>query len=229
MLLLVLAGSASFAVRRHRTKSASICSSLVMKRLSSQIQLTTRNGSFVQHVNRPIIYPVSPPALSNRLKPRDGHSSAHSMNAKVNQSKQVTPPTNQGRSTNRVIKRVIKRVTLTRLVSLNRTMVKQKFSKKGKGGKLLKAPEEKKLASSHKGQRNQQWKEEKMLEAEELWELNKTLPPEKQLSMRAIAKKVEIGKTTVIERLSGRRKGKGHIAGGKRKARVLTEGKQVGQ
>ena len=151
------------------------------------------------------------------------------MNAKVNQSKRVTPPTNQGRSTNRVINRVIKQVTLTGLVSVNRTMVKQKFSKKGKGGKLLKTPEEKKLASSHKGQRNEQWKEEKMLEAEELWELNKTLPPEKQLSMRAIDKKVEIGKTTVIERLSGRRKGKGHIAGGKRKARVLTEGKQVGQ
>ena len=47
--------------------------------------------------------------------------------------------------------------------------------------------------------------------------------------MRAIAAKLELPKSTVIERLSGRRKGHGHIAGGKRKGRVLTEGEQVGQ
>ena len=46
--------------------------------------------------------------------------------------------------------------------------------------------------------------------------------------MRAIAAQLQLPKSTVIERLSGRRKGHGHIAGGKRKARVLTDGKQAG-
>ena len=36
--------------------------------------------------------------------------------------------------------------------------------------------------------------------------------------MRTIAKRVGIGKTTVIERLSGRYIGTGHIAGGARKS-----------
>ena len=53
-------------------------------------------------------------------------------------------------------------------------------------------------------------------------------PLVKQLSMRAIAKKVGIAKTTVIERLSGRHQGSGHIAGGARKLRVMSKGTQVG-
>ena len=43
--------------------------------------------------------------------------------------------------------------------------------------------------------------------------MNDSLPPGKKWSMRAIAKEVEVPKTTIIERLSQRRKGKGHIAG----------------
>ena len=82
---------------------------------------------------------------------------------------------------------------------------------------------------SHKNKKNQQWKEELIEEAKVLWEANKTKPPKEQLSMRAIAAKLNLPKTTVIERLSGRRKGEGHIAGGKRKARVIMDGKQVGQ
>ena len=46
--------------------------------------------------------------------------------------------------------------------------------------------------------------------------------------MRTIAKKVGIGKTTIIERLSGRRQGSGHIVGGKQKAQILMKGKQAG-
>ena len=46
--------------------------------------------------------------------------------------------------------------------------------------------------------------------------------------MRTIAKKVSIGKTTVIERLSGRHKGSGHIAGDARKSRIMSKGMQVG-
>ena len=106
-------------------------------------------------------------------------------------------------------------------------MAKEKKSNKGRFGKTKQTAEEKRKAMSHKDQKTQTWKEEKMDEAFRLWEKNKDLPPDKQLSMRAIAAKVGIGKTTVIERLSGQRKGKGHIAGGARKARVLTKGKRV--
>ena len=107
-------------------------------------------------------------------------------------------------------------------------MAKEKFSAKGKKGKRHMTPQQKQDRMSHKNQRTQQWKAEKMDEAQALWDANDNLPPDQKLSMRAIAKKVGIGKTTIIERLSGRRKGTGHIAGGKRKARILTKGKQAG-
>ena len=81
---------------------------------------------------------------------------------------------------------------------------------------------------SHKNQCTQQWKAEKMDQAQALWKANDNLPPDHRLSMRAIAKKVGIGKATIIERLSGRRQGSGHIARGKHKARILTKGKQAG-
>ena len=81
---------------------------------------------------------------------------------------------------------------------------------------------------SHKNQHTQQWKAEKMDQAQALWKANDNLPPDHRLSMRAIAKKVGIGKTTIIERLSGRRQGSGNIARGKHKARILTKGKQAG-
>ena len=103
-----------------------------------------------------------------------------------------------------------------------------KFSRKGKKGKVLQTPQEKRDAMSHKNQKNQQWKEEDMAKAQELWDANKHKDPKDQLSKRAIARKLQLPKTTVIERLSGRRVGEGHIAGGKRKARVLTDGKQAG-
>ena len=47
--------------------------------------------------------------------------------------------------------------------------------------------------------------------------------------MRAIAVMCGLPKTTVIERLSGHNQGPGHIAGGKRKPRVLSKGEQMGQ
>ena len=108
-------------------------------------------------------------------------------------------------------------------------MAKQKFSKKGKGGKVHMTPEEKRDAISHKNKKNQQWKEEKIEEAKQLWKANDEKDPKEKLSMRAIARKLKLPKTRVIKRLSGRCQGEGHIAGGKRKARVLTDGKEVGQ
>ena len=82
---------------------------------------------------------------------------------------------------------------------------------------------------SHKNQKNQRWKEEKIEEAKVLLAANKGKPPKEQLSMRVTAKQLGLPKTTVIEQLSGRRVGEGHIVGGRRKARVLRDGKQMGQ
>ena len=107
-------------------------------------------------------------------------------------------------------------------------MAKEKFSKKSRSGKAKLMPQEKKDNMSHTGKRNQHWKATKMQEAQNLWAQNANLPPDKQLSMRAIAKRVGIGKTTVIERLSGRRQGSGHIVGGARKLRVMSKGMQAG-
>ena len=107
-------------------------------------------------------------------------------------------------------------------------MAKQKFSKKSRSGKAKLMPLEKRDNMSHKGKRNQQWKAAKMQEAMDLWAQNDNLPPHQQLSMRTIAKRVGISKTTVIERLSGRCKGSGHIAGGARKLRIMLKGMQGG-
>ena len=67
-----------------------------------------------------------------------------------------------------------------------------------------------------------------MDQAQALWKANNDLPPDQRLSMRTIARKVGIAKTTIIDRLSGRRQGSGHIMGGKQKAWILMKGKQVG-
>ena len=107
-------------------------------------------------------------------------------------------------------------------------MAKEKFSAKGKKGKKHLTPQQKQDRMSHKNQRNQQWKAEKMDQAQALWKAYDDLPPDQRLSMRAIAKKVGIAKTTIIERLPGRGQGSGHIVGGKWKARILMKGKQAG-
>ena len=96
-----------------------------------------------------------------------------------------------------------------------KTMAKEKFSMKGKKGKKYLTPQQKQDQMFHKNQRNQQWKSERMDQAQALWKANDNLPPDQRLSMRTITKKVGIRKTTIIERLSGRRQGSGHIKGGK--------------
>ena len=158
--------------------------------------------------------------MNNTSKPEDGLLPVPSMNVRVPKVKQV----NLTRSTNQVTKWV----TYSELLICSYTM-KKKFLKRGEGGKIHLIQEEKKDNMSHKNKKSQQWKEELIEEAKVLWEANKNKPPKEQLSMRAIAAKLNLPKTTVIERLSGRRKGEDHIAGGKRKARALMDGKQVGQ
>ena len=91
--------------------------------------------------------------VNNTSKPVDGLLPVHSMNVRVPNFKRV----NLTRSTNRV-------TYIERFTDYCSTM-KQKFSKKGKGGKVLKTPQEKRDAMSHKNQKNQRWKEEKIEEA----------------------------------------------------------------
>lgn len=62
----------------------------------------------------------------------------------------------------------------------------------------------------------------------DLWNQNEDLPPKDRLSMRAISRITGIAKTTLTERLTGRRKGEGKILGGACKGRVLTKGKPWG-
>ena len=51
-------------------------------------------------------------------------------------------------------------------------MAKEKFSMKGKKGKKHLTPQQKQDWMSHKNQRNQQWKAEKMDQAQALWKAN---------------------------------------------------------
>ena len=122
------------------------------------------------------------------------------ISARVSKVKWVTLLTTESTEI-RSINRVTKWVTVFRIPFCFYTM-KKKFSKKGKGGKVLRTPEEQKKASSHAGQKLQKWKEEDMREAERLWKFNETLPPNERLSRRQIS--IGISKTTVIERLCGR-------------------------
>ena len=225
MPLIALVGSASYAMKRPRTKLVLKSSFWLTTMLFSLTALTAQSGCFVPAVRSHTTLNVSLLTVNNRYKSKDGPSLALSMNVRVPKVKRVNP----SRSTTRVTKRVTKQVTYDKLLSHFSTMVKQKFSKKGKGGKVHMTPEEKRDAMSHKNKHNQQWKEEKIEEAKQLWKANDEKDPKDRLSMRAIAKKLKLPKTTVLERLSGRCQGEGHIAGGKRKARVLTDSKQVGQ
>ena len=204
-----LDGSVSSVMERLTIKLVFRTSFWLITMLFSLTVLTAQNGCFVRAARRHTTFNVSPLSQSNRSMPKDGHSPVHLMNVKEKQIKWVTNP----RSINWVTNQVTKWVTIFGL-PFDFYSMKQKFSMKGKGGKVLKTPEEWKKASSHAGQKLQKWKEEDMKEAERLWALNDTLPPKERLSMRAIAAKVGIGKRTVIESLSGRCKGKGHITGG---------------
>ena len=187
--------------------------------------LMAQSGSFALPVRSRTTFNVSLVTQNNKSMPKDGHLPAHSMSVKVTLSNN-----NPGypRSINWVTNWVSKWVTIFELYYC-RKMAKTKFSRKGKGGKTLKTPEEKKKAMSHKGKKKQTWKEQQMDRAEALWLENEEKSPKDKISMRAIAVMCGLPKTTVIERLSGCHQGHGHITGGKRQPRVLSKGEQMGQ
>ena len=128
-----LDGSVSSVMERLMIKLAFRTSFWLITMLFSLTVLMAQNRSFVRAARRHTTFNVSPLSQSNRSMPKDGHSPAHSMNVKEKQIKWVTNP--------RSINRVTKQVTIFGL-AVNFYSMKQKFSHKGKGGKVLKTPEE---------------------------------------------------------------------------------------
>ena len=103
---------------------------------------------------------------------------------------------------------------------------KVKFSSKGRK-KTHRVP-----SQSHKGTKMQQYPEEKWEKAFELRARNANLQPtEKKWTLDRISESTGIPKSTLGHRFkgeqTGKRKGKGHIAGGRRTGRVLDKGKQA--
>ena len=131
-----LSGSALdlYAMKRPWTKLESKNSFWLMAMLSLQTVLIIPNWYFVQPAENLCTLNVLLHRQNMRLNSKDGPLYAHLMSAKGNKIKRVTPPTSQTRSTNQVTMRVTKRVNIFGLSFLHRTIAKQKFSKKGKGG-----------------------------------------------------------------------------------------------
>ena len=98
---------------------------------------------------------------------------------------------------------------------------KVKHSKKGRRDKAVKRKEDHKIHwnpnSAHKNEKIQQWTQEKMREAMELFATG-------AYSQRKIAKMVGIHVSTLNKRFRGLVKGTGHCLGGHCMPRVLKEG-----
>ena len=152
MPVIALVGSASYAMKRPRTKLASKTSLWLMTMLSLLTVLMAQSGSFALPVRSCTTLNVSLVTQNNKSMPKDGHLPAHSMSVKVKQTKWVTLLTNNPgypRSINQVTNRIGKRVTIFELYYC-RKIAKMKFSIKGKGSKTLQTPAEKQKAMSHK-------------------------------------------------------------------------------
>ena len=151
MPVIALVGSASYAMKRPRTNLALKTSLWLMAMLFLLTVLMAQSGFFALSVRSHTTLNVSLVTQNNKSMPKDGHLPAHSMSVKVKQTKWVTLSTNNpGYPTS--INQVSKWVTIFKLYYC-RKMAKTKFSKKGKGGKTLQTPEEKKKAMSHKGKK----------------------------------------------------------------------------
>ena len=199
-----MAGSVIYAVWWPRTKWGLKCSILVMA-LCIRMELMVPSGYAAKNARKPITWSV----LLNKKKEKSSFPFfALLMNV-------------GGRGS---VKRVIKRVTVPTLFSVGpRQKTTAKKIRRGKDGRVI-AP--RKAASAGRNIKEQKWKAEDMDLVFDLWERNKTLPPEKRLSKNQIHKQTGVPYTTVCERLSGRRGGgkRGKIAGGKRTPKVLEQG-----
>ena len=98
MPVIALVGSASYAMKRPRTKLASKSSFWLTTMLFSLTALTARNGCFVPAVRSHTTLNVSLLTVNNRYKAKDGPSLAPSMNVRVPKVKQVNPSRSTPRS-----------------------------------------------------------------------------------------------------------------------------------
>ena len=202
-----MAGSVIYAVWRPRTKWGLKCSILVMV-LCIQMELTVPSGYAAKNARKPITWNVS-----LKIKKEKSSSPFFALLMNVEDLEGRGP-----------VKRVIKRVTIPTLFSVGpRQKTTAKKIRRGKDGRRI-AP--RKDASAGRDTKEQKWKTEDMDLVFDLWERNKTLPPEQRLSKNQIHKRTRIPYTTVCERLSGRRGGgkRGKIAGGKRMPKILDKG-----
>ena len=129
MPVIALVGSASYAMKRPRTKLASKSSFWLTTMLFSLTALTARNGCFVPAVRSHTTLNVSLLTVNNRYKSKDGPSLALSMNVRVPKVKRVNP----SRST----PRVTKWVAYDELLSHFSTMVNKSSQRKGKVGRCI--------------------------------------------------------------------------------------------
>ena len=133
MLVPALTGSATYVMKRLGIKSALRSSFWLMTLSFSLMVLTGANGCFVPPARSHTISNVLLMKVNNTSNPVDGLLPVHSMNVRVPNFKWV----NLTRSTKRV-------TYIKRLTNYCSTM-KQKFSKKGKGGRSTKAPKRRKM------------------------------------------------------------------------------------
>ena len=202
-----MAGSVIYAVWRPRTKWGLKCSILVMA-LCIRMELMVPSGYAAKNARKPITWNVS-------LKIKKEKSSPPFFALLMNVEDLG------GRD---LVKRVVKRVTVLTLFSVGpRQKTTAKKIRQGKDGRRI-AP--RKDASAGRDTKEQKWKTEDMDLVFDLWERNKTLPPEQRLSKNQIHKQTGVPYTTVCEHLSGRRGGGkcGKIAGGKRTPKILDKG-----
>ena len=141
MLVHALAGSATYVMKRLRIKLALRSSFWLMTLLFSLMVLMEANGCFVPPARRHTISNVLLMKVNNTSNPVDDLLPVHSINVRVANFKWV----NLTRSTNRVTKWVIKRVTYIEHLTDYCSTMKQKFSKKGKGGRSTKPPKRRKM------------------------------------------------------------------------------------
>ena len=159
-----MAGSVIYAVLRPRTKWGLKCSILVMA-LCVQMELMVPSGYAAKNARKPITWNVS-------LKIKKEKSSPPFFALLMNVG---------GRGPVKwVVKRVVKQVTAPTLFSVGpRQKTTAKKIRQGKDGRRI-AP--RKDASAGRDTKEQKWKTEDMDLVFDIWERNKTLPPEQRLS-----------------------------------------------
>ena len=145
MLVPALAGSATYVMKRLRIKSALRSSFWLMTLLFSLMVLQGANGCFVPPARRHTISNVLLIKVNNTSKPVDGLLPVHSMNVRLPNFKRVNLTRSTNRVTKQVTKQVIKWVTCVKHLTDYCSTMKQKFSKKGKGGRSTKPPKRRKM------------------------------------------------------------------------------------